>query len=236
MRLEVGGVSMKVEHKDIKNVHLAVHPPEGRVSVSAPRAMRLETIRVFVISKLDWIRRQQAALRKQERETPRRYIDRESHYLWGERYLLRVEEAEAPPLVKLKGKQLLLRIRPGADAGKRAEILAAWYRDHVRERAEEMILSWTSRLGVTVNHLYVQTMKTRWGGCKPERGNIRLNTELAKKPPRCLEYIVVHELLHLLEPTHTDRFRALLDEHLPMWRVIRDELNSLPVKHEAWGY
>lgn len=234
--LEVAGIEMEVEHKDIKNVHLSVYPPEGRVRIAAPKRMRMETIRVFVISKIDWIRQQKAILKSQERETPREYTERESHLLWGERYLLHLVEADTIPSITTKGKQLIMQVRPDTSIDKREELLASWYRERVRERAAELIVKWEPKLGVSVNQLFIQTMKTRWGGCKPERGNIRLNTELAKKPPVCLEYIVVHEMLHLIEPTHNDRFRSLLKKHLPTWKAARDLLNCLPVKHEEWGY
>jgi predicted metal-dependent hydrolase len=235
-RLELGGVVLDVVKKDIKNVHLSVYPPAGRVRISAPLRMNTDTIRVFAISKLGWIRRQQRKLQAQERETPREYLDRESHYVWGRRYLLRVVEKDAPPAVELKHRTLLVQLRPGADAEKKQAVLDAWYREQVKAAVPPLIAKWSPLLGVGVERFFVQRMKTRWGGCRRPAGNIRLNAELAKKPPECLEYIVVHEMVHLLEPTHNRRFVALMDQYMPKWRFYRDVLNRLPVRHETWGY
>lgn len=231
-QIALGDLVIDVEHKDIKNVHLSVYPPAGHVRISAPARMSLDTIRLFALSKLDWIKQQQRELRAQARETPREYLERESHYLWGQRLLLQIEEIEAAPRVELRHRTLLLHVRPGASPEKRAAVLAAWYRGHVRDKVEPLIETWQERLGVTMQRLYVRQMKTRWGSCNPVSGSIRLNTELAKKPVDCLEYILVHELLHLLEPTHNARFTALLDQHLPQWEQYRNTLNRLPVRHE----
>jgi type I restriction enzyme R subunit len=235
-KLELGGIKMEVVLKDIKNVHLSVYPPAGRVRVSAPRRMNLDTIRVFVISKLGWIRQQQRKLLAQERESPREYIGRESHYLWGRRYLLRVVEADRPPGVERTHSRMTLHVRPGTLQEKKAEIVEAWYREQLRAAVPALVATWEPLLGVKLDRFFIQRMRTRWGSCSPHTRTIRLNTELAKKPPQCLEYIVVHELIHLLEPTHNARFTALLDRHLPPWRLRRDELNRLPVRHEEWGY
>jgi predicted metal-dependent hydrolase len=234
--IELGDLIIEVVNKDIKNVHLSVYPPTGRVRISAPSHMELETIRVFAISKLGWIKQQQHKLQEQERETPREYLDRESHYFWGKRYLLRVRESETPPDVLLHHSTLLLQVRPGTDTARRAAVMDEWYRYQLKQVALPLIEKWEKLLGVTVGRLFVQHMKTRWGSCNPRAGSIRLNSELAKKPPECLEYIVVHEMAHLLEPTHNQRFIALMDSYLPQWQSYRDLLNRLPVRHERWGY
>jgi predicted metal-dependent hydrolase len=198
--------------------------------------MELETIRVFAVSKLGWIKRQQQKLREQEREAPREYLDRESHYVWGKRYLLKVVEVNEPPSVELKHKWLRVQVRPGADEEKRKEILADWYRTQLKLEAPPLIAKWEQLMGVQVERFFVQRMKTKWGSCNHTAGTIRLNTELAKKPKECLEYIVVHEMAHLLEPTHNDRFIEIMNLFLPQWRAYRDELNRLPVRHENWIY
>ncbi len=227
---------MDVVQKDIKNVHLSVYPPTGRVRISAPLRMNLDTIRVFAISKLGWIKQQQRKLREQERETPREYLDRESHYVWGKRYLLKIEEQDAAPEVELKHNKMILRIRPAASQERKHDILDEWYREQLKAAAPALIAKWEPLMGVKVERFFVQRMKTKWGSCSPDSRNIRLNTDLAKKPPECLEYIVVHEMVHLLEPTHNSRFVALMDQFMPKWRFYKDQLNKLPVRHENWIY
>ena len=235
-QIQLGDIRIEVVRKAIKNVHLSVYPPAGRVRISAPAHLNLETIRVFVIAKLDWIKQQQAKLRAQARETPREFLERESHYLWGQRYLLQVVEREEAPAVMLRGNKMVLQVRPQCNAAKRQEILENWYREQLKAALPSLISKWEPKLGVCVERFHVQRMKTRWGSCNPQKRSIRLNTELARKPRECLEYLVVHEMVHLLEPTHNERFIALMDRFLPNWRHLRDVLNRLPVRHEEWGY
>jgi predicted metal-dependent hydrolase len=235
-RINLGNIVVEVIKKDIKNLHLSVFPPAGKVRISAPLRMDIETIRVFAITKLTWIKNQQKKLRNQERESPREYLNRESHYVWGKRYLLKVEEKESAPEVELKHSRMILRVRPGADQDKKREILDAWYREQVKEAVPELILNWAKLMKVNLSGFHVQKMKTKWGSCSSHRNSIRLNTDLAKKPPECLEYIVVHELAHLIEPTHNDRFIRLMNQFMPKWKFYKDQLNRLPVKHEEWGY
>lgn len=185
---------------------------------------------------MGWIRAQKRKLLEQEREPPRTYAERESHYVWGRRYLLKVVEAEAPPSVDLRPRDLVLHVRPDTDAQRREAVLEAWRRSILKVEAAPLIARWQARLGVTVKRVHVQRMKTKWGGCNPQARSIRLNTELTKKPLACLEYLIVHELVHLIEPTHNDRFRALMDRLLPSWSDRRSELNRLPVRHESWTY
>lgn len=231
----LGGIEIEVVFKDIKNIHLSVYPPQGKVRISAPSRMDLDTIRVFAISKLGWIKRQQSKLREQDRETPREYLELESHYIWGKRYLLKVIEENAAPAIELKHNLMILQVRPGADEGKKQAIVDGWYREQVKESAIALIAKWEPMIGVKVAALFVQRMKTKWGSCSADNRTIRLNTDLAKKPQECLEYIVVHEMAHLLEPTHNARFIALMDQFMPNWQVRRDRLNRLPVRHENWG-
>ncbi len=235
-QIVLGEVKLEVVKKEIKNIHLSVHPPNGRVVMAAPHHMKAATLRVFAISKLDWIKRQQKRFRDQPRETPRDYIDRESHYVWGKRYLLKLVEREAAPGIELKHSTLVLSTRPGTEKVQRQALLERWYRDRIRELAMPLIRKWEKTLGVRSNRLLVQRMRTKWGSCNPRSRNIRINTELAKKPPECLEYIVVHELLHLLEPSHNARFQGLMNRYLPHWKTLREELNRAPLAHEKWEY
>ena len=235
-QVKLGNIAVDVVLKDIKNVHLSVHPPTGRVTISAPSRMNLDTIRVFAISKLGWIKQQQRKLQEQERETAREYLDRESHYVWGRRYLLKVSESEQSPSVELKHNRMHLRVRPGTDETKRHAIVEAWYREQVKQAVPPLVAKWEQLIGVKVQRIFVQRMKTKWGSCNHRARTIRLNTDLAKKPRECLEYLVVHELVHLLEPTHNARFIDLMDQFMPKWSFYRQRLNRLPVRHETWEY
>jgi len=234
--IHIGGLSIQVTKKDIKNVHLSVHPPDGRVTLVAPTATRLDVARAYVISKLSWIREQQRKLKNQARETPRQFIERESHYLWGRRYLMTVLYRDAKPCVTLDHKRITLTVRPGSDARRRAEVIHEWHKSILHEVVPTLIKKWGPKLEVKVANYFLQRMKTKWGSCSSVTSGIRLNTELAKKPRECLEYIVVHEMLHLLEPTHNSRFVALMDQFMPKWQFYREVLNRLPVHHERWRY
>ena len=234
--IKLGSIQADVEFKDIKNVHLSVYPPEGRVRIAAPSHMKLSTIRAFALGKMAWIRTQQRQLREQERETQREYLDKESHYFWGKRYLLEVKENRPQQKVDIGQGKITLCIRGEKNSDRFEAILEEWYRTQVREYSAPLIQKWEKIIGVSVKKLFVQKMKTKWGSCTSTHGYIRLNTELAKKPRECLEYLIVHEMVHLLEPTHNDRFRRLMDTHLPHWPELREKLNRLPVKHENWSY
>jgi len=235
-RLKLGDVVIDVLFKDIKNVHLSVHPPTGRVRISAPTQMKLDTVRIFAISKLDWIKRQKKSFKNQERETLREYSERESHYVWGKRYLLKIKQQDAPPTIKLQHNQMVMKIRPGTRYDKKAAIVEEWCRNQIRMVAKGLIEKWEPEFGVGVKQLFVRRMKTKWGSCNPEARTIRLNTELAKKPRSFLEYIVIHEMGHLIEPTHNDRFISLMNRVMPQWQSIRSELNRTPLAHEIWVY
>ncbi|MGC9972978.1 MAG: SprT family zinc-dependent metalloprotease [Bryobacteraceae bacterium] len=235
-QIDLGGISVDVVKKDIKNVHLSVYPPTGKVRISAPVRMNLATIRVFAISKLGWIRQQQKKVREQEREPAREYLDRESHDVWGKRYLLKVVEKDAAPAIELKHSQLVLQVRPATGEEKKQAVLEEWYRLQLKVAVPTLIAKWEPFMGVKVERFFVQRMKTKWGSCNPATAGIRLNTDLARKPRECLEYIVVHEMLHLLEPTHNSHFMTLMDLFMPTWRFHREVLNRLPVRHESWGY
>jgi predicted metal-dependent hydrolase len=230
--LQLGDIKVEVTRKDIKNVHLSVLPPSGAVRIAAPRRMKLDAIRLFAISKLPWIRQRQKKLQSQEREPPRDYVDRESHYVWGKRYLLKLVPTDARPAVVLKHKTLELHARDSLSVEQRATLVEAWYREQVKAALPGVMEKWQDLLRVKVNRTFVQRMKTKWGSANPERRNIRLNTDLARKPLECLEYVVLHELSHFISARHDRRFIALLDQHLPHWRTIRADLNAAPLRHE----
>lgn len=227
--IDIGDISIAVTRRDVKNVHLSVHPPDGRVTLVAPRATRLDVARAYAVTRLGWIRKQQAQLRGQARETPRRFVGRETHYLWGRRHLLHVIERDQKPVIEVTHRSLRLIVRPGTTEGKRAEIMHKWHLATLHTEIPEVIRRWEKRLGVKVAGYFLQRMKTKWGSCNPAKRTIRLNTELVKKPKDLIEYVIVHEMLHILEARHSEKFIALLDRHVPSWREARDELNSLPV-------
>jgi predicted metal-dependent hydrolase len=233
--IELGDISIAVTRKGIKNVHLSVHPPHGRVTLVAPTATRLEVARAYAISKLGWIREQRQKLRSQARESPRKYVNRESHFLWGRRHLLTIVQRDCKPYVALDHKRMTLTVRPGSDAAKRAEVVHEWHKMLLHEQVPKFIERWERTLKVDVRDYFLQRMKTKWGSCNHRAGHIRLNTELVKKPKDLLEYVIVHEMVHLIEPTHSDRFIAILEKHYPTWREARAELNELPLRAEAWN-
>jgi predicted metal-dependent hydrolase len=233
--IQLGDVSIAVTRKDIKNVHLSVHPPHGRVTLSAPKTTRLEVARAYAISRLSWIREQQKKFANQPRETPRRLINRESHSLWGRRHLMTVTYRNAKPLVIVDHKRNTLTVRPGTDVHKRAEVIHEWHKELLHKAVPPLIRKWERKLKVKVRGYFLQRMKTKWGSCNRRAGHIRLNTELVKKPKDLLEYVIAHELVHLIEPTHSDRFIGILGKHYPSWREARAELNELPLTAEIWS-
>jgi predicted metal-dependent hydrolase len=232
--LHIGDLSIEVTRKDIKHVHLSVHPPNGRVTLVAPNATRLEVARAYAASKLGWIREQQTKLQKQAREAPRRFVERESHQVWGRRHLLTIKYREAKPSISLDHKRITLTVRPGTDERRRSELIHDWHKALLHEAVPALIQKWEPKLGVKVRAYFLQRMKTKWGSCNHRSGHIRLNTELVKKPKDLLEYVIVHEMIHLLEPTHSERFIAILQQHYPSWREARAELNDLPLGAETW--
>lgn len=195
---------------------------------------RLEVARAYAISKISWIREQQKTLRNQARETPRQFIERESHYLWGRRYLMSVVECEAKPSISIDHKRITLCVRPATSHAKRMAIIHEWHKGLLHQFIPPLIAKWEPKLGVHVTSYFLQRMKTKWGSCNHRAGHIRLNTELVKKPKDLVEYVVVHEMVHLIDPTHSVRFISILTEHYPSWREARSELNELPLASEAW--
>ena len=233
--IHLGEIAIAVTRKKIKHVHLSVYPPAGRVTLVAPAGTRLEVARAYAVSRLGWIRDQQTKLRAQARETPRQFIERESHYLWGRRYLLSIREQDAKPSVRLTHRRLTLTVRPGTSRAKRQAIMHEWHKSLLHDVVPALIRSWEPKLGVEVAGYFLQRMKTKWGSCNHRARHIRLNTELVKKPKDLLEYVVVHEMLHLIAPTHSDQFLTLMTKYYPSWREAREELNELPLTAEAWN-
>lgn len=233
---QLGEVTVEVILKAVKNVHLSVYPPNGMVRIVAPQHMNLDTIRAYAISKLDWIRKQQKYLLDQPRETIRDYLHQESHYVWGRRCLLKRIESGGSPGIQLRHRQLIMTVSAEADEDQCDRLLTEWYRRQLKTAIPVLLAKWEPMVGVQNKKFFVQRMKTKWGSCNPQNGHIRINLELAKKPRECLEYILVHELIHLIERTHNKTFLSLMNHHLPQWPHIRQRLNRLPLRHEAWKY
>lgn len=235
--MEVSGLSVEVVRKDIKNLHVGVHPPNGRVRVAAPRRLDDEAIRLAVISRLGWIRRQQKGFDQQVRQSQREMVTGESHYYQGRRYLLDVVAHDGRPSIRIANNtRMELRVRPGATRDDREKVLLRWYRRRLREQIPPLLKKWEPKVGVEVTEVRIKKMKTRWGTCNSEARRIWLNLELIKKPAVCLEYILVHEMVHFFERHHNDRFRDLMDQMMPQWRLFREELNRAPLAYEEWKY
>lgn len=236
-RITVGGLAVDVVRKDIKNLHLGVYPPAGRVRIAAPLTLSDDAIRLAVVEKLTWIKRQRASFTSQPRQSKREMVSGESHYFLGRRYRLRVHEQDDVARVAIRGLRMLdLFVRPGAGADKRLEVLDAWYRAQLKELVPPLLAKWQRALAVDVSAWGIKKMKTKWGSCTVDARRIWLNLELAKKPRRCIEYIVVHELAHLRERNHGERFTRLMDHHLPDWRQRRAELQQSTLGAEDWSY
>lgn len=227
--LDIGDVTVDVVFKDIKNLHLSVYPPTGRVRISAPSAMKLETVRLFALSKIGWIRKNQRKIKAQERETPREFLERESHYLWGRRYLLRIEDHYAREDVLLGHKTIEMNVSKSASLEKKRALLLEWYRNELRAASRPIIAHFERELGVKVERFFIQRMRTKWGSSSPAHRSIRLNLDLARFEPECLRYVILHELAHFLVPNHSEAFVAILDRHMPGWRSIREKLNYGPL-------
>lgn len=233
----ISNIKIDVVRKDIKNIHLAVYPPTGRVRIAAPLQVSEDAVRLFAISKLGWMKKRQRKFEEHERISPREYKNRESHYFQGNRYLLNIIEADTPPKVVLKNKTYIdMYVRPGTPTDKRHEIMKEWYRVQLKRQIPELIEKWEKKLNVKVSEWQVKLMKTKWGSCNIEKKRIWLNLELAKKPIHCLEYIIVHEMVHLLERHHNDKFVYYMDSYLHNWKQIKTELNKLPASHADWNY
>jgi predicted metal-dependent hydrolase len=236
-QFSVGDVSIDVVKKKIKNLHLAVYPPDGRVRLAAPEGVNEETLKLFAISKLPWIKKQQRKFANQDRQPERQYVDRESHYFLGKRYLLRIVESDVSPKVVIRSKaHIELHVKPGSSKLQREHLMNEWYRSEIKKLIPPLLTKWERQMDVQAEDWSVRQMKTKWGACNIQKKRILVNLELAKKPLHCLEYIIVHEMVHLLERLHNERFMAYMDKFLPRWKFYRQELNKLPVSHVDWEY
>jgi predicted metal-dependent hydrolase len=236
-RIDIGGIAVEVVRKEIKNLHIGVYPPSGRVRVAVPLRLDDEAVRLAVVSRLGWIRRKQKEFAKQDRQSQREMVTGESHYFLGRRYLLDVKECAGNPGVRLASNTTMeLRVPPSYNRDQRDAVLQRWYRRHLRALLPPLLAKWEPRVGETVADVRIKKMKTRWGSCNADARRIWLNLELVKKPVSCLEYVLVHEMVHLRERHHTERFQERMEALMPTWRAHRDELNRAPLAHEEWGY
>lgn len=235
--IDVRGVSAEIVRKNIKNLHVGVYPPNGRVRVAVPLRLNDDAVRLALISRLGWIRRQQAGFENQDRQSQREFVTGESHHFNGRRYRLDVVEHDGLPSARIRNNTTMeLHIGPDADREAREAVVHRWYRRWLRDQLPALLAKWEPEVGVTVADVRIKKMKTRWGSCNADAARIWLNLELAKKPASCLAYILVHEMVHFLERDHNDRFRELMDEFMPQWRLHRDTLNRAPLAHEEWHY
>ena len=232
--LTVAGIGVDIVYKDIKNLHIGVYPPLGRVRVAAPMRLDDDAVRLALVQRLPWIKRQRDRLRAADRQSPREMVNGESHYVWGNRYRLKAIERPGRAHVEIDSDRLLLYIAPETATERRRELLDRWYREQLRGAIPDVIAQWESTLDVAVRRWSIRRMKTKWGSCNRETRHIWFNIELAKKHPNSLEYIVVHEMIHLLERNHTERFSQLMTRAMPDWQARRNELNSAPLGHEDW--
>ena len=234
--LTVAGIDVDVVYKDIKNLHIGVYPPMGRVRVAAPKHLDDDQVRLAVVHRLPWIKKHQQQLRSAQRQSVREMVTGESHYVWGSRYRLKIIERRGRAQVELDGKRLLLYVPEGTDADHRRTLLDRWYRAQLTQSVPDVIKRWEPKIGVTVPKWTIRRMKTKWGSCNRETGHIWLNLELAKKHPSWLDYVVLHEVVHLRERGHGWRFVELMDRHMPDWKARREGLNQEPLGHEHWAH
>jgi len=234
-KIIVSGLRVEIVRKNIKNLHLGVYPPTGRVRVAAPLRVSNEAVRLAVVGKLGWIKRQQARFEQQPRQSAREMVSGESHYFAGQRYRLRVYATKGPAGVVISNNSTIeLHVRLGASIETRQKVVMNWYRQYLRHAIPPLLDKWQKRLGIRVSAWGIKKMKTKWGTCNAQAGRIWINLELAKKSVDCLEYIVLHELVHLTVRHHDDQFVEIMDKYLPRWRSLRAELNGLPLAHEVW--
>lgn len=235
--LQLGSIEVLVVRKPVKNLHLSILPPAGRVRVTSPERMKDDAIRTLLASRLPWIKHQRSKFAGQERQSERSYVSGESHYFFGKRYRLELLYKPAAPSVALKGKnRIILQVRPNSSTAKRREVMSEWYRKQLHPVVEDLIAKWQKKIGVKATGWSIKQMKTRWGTCNHKTASILINLELAKKPIACAEYVVVHELLHVIEKKHDERFMALMTKYLPKWRGTKEELNRFILSHEEWRY
>lgn len=235
--VRIGEIDVELNRRDIKNIHLSVLPPNGKVRLSIPHDTSEQKIRLAIVNKLAWIKKQQADFAGQERQSIREMVNGECHYLWGKKYRLKLVEAQGKYAVIAKGNgKLELAVSQNTSTDNKLKLLNRFYRDEMQRSIKKLLPQWEKKLGVNADSINIKKMKTKWGSCNIQAKRIWLNLELAKKPPECMEFIIAHELVHLLERHHNERFRSLMDKHMPNWRERRDLLNSLPLAYEDWSY
>ncbi len=233
--LRISDLEVHTVRKAIKNIHLAVYPPNGKVRVAAPLGTSDDAIRALVASKLSWIKKQKARFEMQERQTKREYVSGETHYLMGNKYLLHVIASEGQARVEVRAKKYIdLYIKPGASVAQKEKVMEEFYRAELKKQVPLVVDKWQKITGLTVNEFRIKRMKTKWGTCNQKNRRIWINLELAKKPPHCLDYIVLHEMTHLVEKKHTKKFRKLLDSAMPQWLQIKEELNRVMLGYTNW--
>jgi len=235
--LQLGTVEALVVRKPVKNLHLSVLPPNGWVRVTAPESMKDDAIRTLLALRLPWIKKQQVKFACQERQTQRDYLTGESHYFFGKQYRLKLVYKDEVPAVFLKGKnKIVLQVRPGSSVAKRQQVMVDWYRKALHKVVADLMVKWQKKIGVEAKCWGIKQMKTRWGTCNHKQARILINLELAKKPIACIEYVIVHELIHIVEKNHNDNFTALLTGHMPKWKSLKEELNRFILSHEEWKH
>lgn len=234
LSLTIAGLEIDVVFKAIKNLHISVYPPDGRIRVAAPDSTNEDIIRLAIVQRLPWIKRQRERLRNAKRQTQREMLSGETHYVWGKRYRLEAADSSGRYHIEIRGDTLHVTTPSGTDADSKRAALDRWYRRELKAALPDLLEKWQPIIGVEADKVVVRRMKTKWGTCQAASRAIWLNPELAKKNPRCLEYIIVHELTHFLERKHNQRFASLMDRFLPDWQARRDELNGAPLAEEEW--
>ena len=236
-KLQVQDLQIDVNPKDIKNLHISIMPPDGRIRVSCPFSMSEESVRLSIVSKLSRIRKEQRSFAEYVRESKKEMISGESHYVDGNRHILEFVEVKESPSISIKNKKnIILKARPNSTRENREKIMHEWLRNRMYENLEGLIIKWEGIIGIKASYYGIRRMRTKWGSCNSEEKRIWLNLELAKKSPQCLEYVLVHEMIHILEPKHNDRFFSLLDEYMPSWRIHKEMLDEPPLVHVNWDY
>lgn len=230
-RIEVAGLSVELVRKPIKNLHIGVYPPAGRVRVAAPPAISEDAIRVAIVTRLGWIKKKQREFAWQAREPERQFVSGETHYVLGRPLRLQVRPtgSRGCKIFPEGSDRLVMITPPEASTTQKSKWMSDWYRENLKERTPLRIGKWSQKLAVPPPRWGVRVMRTKWGSCNPDKGLIWLNVDLAKKPLQALEYVILHEMAHLVSPRHDDRFMALLDRHMPGWRQVRFDLNALPL-------
>ena len=235
--ITVNSMSVKVIRKKIKNIHLAVYPPNGQVRIAVPEIIDDESVRLAIISRLGWIKQQRKLFEKQSRQSARELITGESHYYLGHRYLLDIALTGASPFVEIRNrKTLVLNVNKDTNLEDRRKLLTDWYRKEIKRILPSIVQKWEIKSGLQVGAFGIKRMKTKWGSCNPAHRRIWLNLELIKKPINCLEYVVVHEMVHFLERTHNNKFISHMDRIMPKWRTFKNDLKESALAHEHWEY